>query len=180
MVPYESAGPPGPPGARSPSGEPGPPGTPRPPGSPGTPGTPGEPGPACPAELPAPASHAAHAPHGERTPPSAAGDHDALRPVRGVSARRAVFAVLLAAPRPLALDEIIGRLGTDHGVTLDRPHGTSGRRRLSDMLRYQTRRGRVHRLRRGIYVAVPGALSRSTRWRCEHWAELEARSWEAM
>lgn len=42
-------------------------------------------------------------------------------------------------------------------------------RTISEILRYQTRKGTVRRVSHGVYVFVPGSMSRTTQWRCVKW-----------
>ena len=42
---------------------------------------------------------------------------------------------------------------------------------IADLLGYQVRSGRVMRVRRGVYAAVPSAFSATTKWRCLHWRD---------
>ncbi len=46
---------------------------------------------------------------------------------------------------------------------------------IADLLAYQARVGKVRKVGSATFVALPGSMSRSTRWRCLHWRnELEA------
>lgn len=96
------------------------------------------------------------------TTPPATPDH-----VRSVDLRRAVLGHLLRAGGPVLLHELVEQLAADF------PDGIGDNRltpkRIADVLRYQVRLGRVRRVGRGVYEAVPGAMSRSTAWRCLNW-----------
>ena len=75
--------------------------------------------------------------------------------------RRAIIGVLLDAGGPVGIGEIVARLGQI------RPSGRRlGNKDVSDALRYQARLGRIRRVQRGVYVAIPSAMSASMRWRC--------------
>jgi hypothetical protein len=60
----------------------------------------------------------------------------------------------------------------DRIVLRPTPSGSTGAKRVSDVLRWQMRRGRVVREQRGSYRFVPGSMSTSTAWRCLHWRQL--------
>ncbi|MGA9278912.1 hypothetical protein [Ilumatobacter sp.] len=59
-----------------------------------------------------------------------------------------------------------------HFVIADN-HVATASQRVSNLLGWQLRRGRVRRVARGVYVAIPEAIPRTSRWRIEHWDELE-------
>ncbi len=93
-----------------------------------------------------------------------------LRAIGGLTLRRAVFGMFFEAGRPLSVPEVVAALaasGVKVGEHLAKPEHMV----IADMLAYQVRAGRLRRVRRGIYDVVPGALSRSTRWRCRHWRD---------
>ncbi|HEX6425948.1 MAG TPA: hypothetical protein VFZ79_20820 [Acidimicrobiales bacterium] len=83
--------------------------------------------------------------------------------LRPVDLRRAVLALLLASPGPVPVRRVVDSLVHELG------DGAVTAKQVADMLRYQVRHGRVRRVDRGVYEAVPGALSRSTAWRCVNW-----------
>ena len=83
--------------------------------------------------------------------------------------RRMVLGLLLAAGRPLSVAEItaeVRRCGPD----LVLQSGQRPSKIVADLLRQQTKSGRVHRVGRGIYRI--GTLSRSMTWRIRHWEHL--------
>lgn len=86
-----------------------------------------------------------------------------------VALRRAALAVLIQAGRPVSLHELAMALAADF-------HERPSPQQLSDLMRYQVRRGRVRRVGRGLYAYVPGSLSKSTAWRCVNWRLELARS----
>ena len=46
---------------------------------------------------------------------------------------------------------------------------------IADLLAYQARVGKVHKVGPATFAVVANSMSRSTRWRCLHWRnELEA------
>jgi hypothetical protein len=51
-------------------------------------------------------------------------------------------------------------------------------KRISDVLRYQVRLGRVRRVERGAYEVVPGAMPKATAWRCVNWRREQQRWWQ--
>ncbi|WP_040493080.1 hypothetical protein [Ilumatobacter nonamiensis] len=100
-----------------------------------------------------------------------AADHE--RPtVRNLTLRRAVMRVLLRADGPVRVADIVRALEDDEHFGIADHHVASASQRVSNLLGWQLRRGRVRRVARGIYVAVPDAIPRTTRWRIEHWDEL--------
>ena len=90
-----------------------------------------------------------------------------LREIRNIDLRRAVLGVLLRAGRPMSIEQIVGELRSQ-GVEAS-SSGRSDRKRLGDLLGYQTRLGRVRRVGRGRYEIVADSLSRSARWRSLNW-----------
>jgi hypothetical protein len=70
---------------------------------------------------------------------------------------------LLAAGGPLNVGQLVALLAAELGDVAVDP------KRVSDMLRYQVRIGRVRRVGRGLYEVIPGALSKATAWRCVNW-----------
>ena len=97
------------------------------------------------------------------------------RPVRNIDLRRAVLRVLLRAGRPLRLCDIVTTLEQEEHIAIADAWEATASQRLSNLLGWQVRQGRVRRLARGIYVAVPEAIPRTTRWRIEHWDTLAHR-----
>lgn len=95
--------------------------------------------------------------------------HDlALRPDE-LDRRRAMLGFLLQARRPVTIAQVV-----DHLTATCGPHVVTGKR-VADMLRYQVGLGRVRRVARGTYEAVPGAIPRATAWRCVNWRKEQAR-----
>ena len=91
--------------------------------------------------------------------------------------RRAVLAVLLDAAGPLRLTDIVTALDREHGIDLgvQWQHARQVRsieQRLSDLVRWQVRAGRVRRVARATFVASPTAMSSSTQWRCRNWRRI--------
>ena len=92
---------------------------------------------------------------------------------RPIDVRRVVLGVLLrraasGAIDGLSLGEISAALLSHDGIDLDG-------KRLADLVRWQMRRGRVSRVRRGRYAFVAGSMSPSSVWRCLHWQVLAKR-----
>lgn len=81
--------------------------------------------------------------------------------------RYAVVGTLLRAGRPMTIGELIAALRAAGPV--DEVLGPLTPKRMSDALRAQAAQGRVRRVRRGVYEAVPSAMSRTTRWRYRTW-----------
>jgi hypothetical protein len=84
-----------------------------------------------------------------------------------ISMRRAIVGTLLRAGRPMSITELnaavlVSRSAADTAQLLTP-------KLISDVLRYQIRLGRVRRVRRGVYEAIPAAWSRSTAWRYVNW-----------
>ena len=92
-------------------------------------------------------------------------------PIIGIQLRRAVLGTLLSAGRPLTANEIVGALHA-RGVTTGDWLTKGPSRVIGDLLAYQVRIGRVVKTGPGTFRAVPGSMSRSTRWRCLHWEQL--------
>jgi len=70
---------------------------------------------------------------------------------------------MLTAGGPVSVRRLVAALTDELGP------GIVDHKRVSDMLRYQAGLGRVRRVARGVYEVVPGAMSRSTAWRCMAW-----------
>jgi hypothetical protein len=87
---------------------------------------------------------------------------------RPIDVRRAVLGALIrGADEGLNLGEIRVAL-LSQGIELEG-------KRLADLVRWQMRRGRVIRVRRGRYAFVVGSMSRSSTWRCLHWQDVAQR-----
>jgi hypothetical protein len=98
-----------------------------------------------------------------------------VRQVANVDLRRAVLRVLVRAAGPVELGAIVAHLERVDRIAIAPYRAVSARQKVSDVLSWQVRRGRVRRIRRGVYEIVPSALSRSTRWRIERWELLRER-----
>jgi hypothetical protein len=96
------------------------------------------------------------------------------RAVSNIDLRRAVLGILLRAGEPTTITEIIDALASQ-GVTTNLLLARSPAEVVSDLLRYQTRIGRVRKVARATYLVCPDGFSRSTRWRCLHWREMMLR-----
>ena len=90
-----------------------------------------------------------------------------LRPLAGVMLRYEVCLVLCDAGRPLPIDEIVFRVRRDGFELPERAN-----KAVSDALRWDLRRKRVDRIRRGLYAA--GRVPRSSEFRMRR-AIAEAR-----
>ena len=95
---------------------------------------------------------------------------DQLHP-RPIDVRRAVLGMLMRADEGLSLGEMRAALLSRDGIEVDG-------KRLADLVRWQMRRGRVSRVRRGRYAFIVGSMSRSSAWRCLHWKLVARRRWE--
>jgi hypothetical protein len=95
------------------------------------------------------------------------------RIVRNITLRRAVLRVLLRARAPMCVGDIVRHLEDDDGIAIADAHEATASQRVSNLLGWQVRQGRVRRVARGEYVAVPDVVPRTTRWRIDHWDELE-------
>jgi len=102
--------------------------------------------------------------------------NDRLLPI---DIRRAILAVFMrAGGGPLTIDDVVQRVREEERLDLDALRGVPGRRRVSDVMRYQTRAGRATAVERGRYCVDLREFSESSRWRCLHWrrvAEQRAR-----
>jgi hypothetical protein len=94
-----------------------------------------------------------------------------LRFLSPVDLRRAVLGHLVGAGSPVPLQDVCDTLRPEFGLLADP-------KRVSDVLRYQARLGRVRRVRRGVYEYVPGSVSRATLWRCRNWRSEKERQHE--
>lgn len=94
--------------------------------------------------------------------------------ISGITLRRALLGILLDARRPLTVAEVVTALQTA-GVTTA-PRAKPINMVIADMLAYQTRIGRVVRVRRATYAVVAPSMSKSMRHRCRHWRDRLAES----
>jgi hypothetical protein len=93
-----------------------------------------------------------------------------LRPITGLTLRRAVFGTLFRAGRPMTAVEVVAALhaaGVTTSPMLVKPPALV----IADMLAHQVRAGRVRRTSRGHYAVIAASMSRSTQWRCLHWRD---------
>lgn len=88
---------------------------------------------------------------------------------RNVELRRAVLRILLRANAPMRVAEIVRALEDDDHLFVEAHRAASASQRVSNLLGWQVRQGRVRRVGWGAYVVVPEAIPRTTRWRIEHW-----------
>ncbi len=95
--------------------------------------------------------------------------HRPAAALRLVDLRRAVIGHLLVVGSPVTVGQVVDALADVFG------RDAVGPKRVSDLLRYQVRLGRVRRLDRGVYESVPGALSKATAWRCVNWQREQER-----
>jgi hypothetical protein len=95
------------------------------------------------------------------------------RVIRNIALRRAVLRILLRADAPVSVSEIVRILEDEHDVFVEAHREATASQRISNLLGWQARQGRVRRVRWGTYVAVPDAIPRTTRWRIDHWDELD-------
>jgi hypothetical protein len=84
-----------------------------------------------------------------------------------VDRRRAVLFELLASPVPLSAAEVFARISA-RGYQLEGSHTP---KRVADILRHQTNRGRVVRVSRGRY-RLAADVPRTTRRRIVEWQRL--------
>jgi hypothetical protein len=73
----------------------------------------------------------------------------------------------------MTVDEIVRFLEDVERIAIADHRATSPSQRISNLLGWQVRRGRVRRLSRGVYAAIPGSIPRTTLWRIEHWDDLD-------
>ena len=99
--------------------------------------------------------------------------HADRRPIRNIALRRAVMRVLMRAREPVRVAEIVRRLEEDDHIAISDTREATASQRVSNLLGWQVRRGRVRRVARGKYLVIPDAIPRTTRWRIEHWDELD-------
>ena len=95
-----------------------------------------------------------------------------------LAVRRAVVGTLLRERRPMRVGEIVQE------VLASRPVRWRGKlltgEKVDDVLRYQERLGRVERVGRGLWMAIPSAFSRTGTWRYTRWErqwDLDPPSW---
>lgn len=81
--------------------------------------------------------------------------------------KAAVVGVLLNEGRPMSIAQVRAAVLDVRPIEL--LVGELTPKRLSDALRYYSSRGIVRRVGRGVYVAVPTGLSRTTAWRYRRW-----------
>ncbi len=93
-----------------------------------------------------------------------------LRPISGLTLRRALLGTLLVAGRPLTVGEVVDELHAA-GVTTLPWHAKPVHKVVADMLAHQVRAGRVRRTRRATYAVIASSMSRSTQRRCRRWRE---------
>lgn len=77
--------------------------------------------------------------------------------------RRAILGHLLTARFPVTVADVAAAMTLEFGPEAVTP------KRVADVLRYQVRLGRVRRVDRGVYQAVPEAIPKATAWRCVNW-----------
>jgi len=95
-------------------------------------------------------------------------DPDAWFP-RNIDLRRAVLGVLIRRRGDaVSLHEICAELVERDRLIMRSPVS----KRVSDVLRWQMRRGRVVRMKRGSYRFVPGSMSPASAWRCLNWRRV--------
>ena len=88
--------------------------------------------------------------------------HVPWQPLAGLRLRHAALSALLLAGRPLTVPQILQALSDrGHTVAADYPN-----KALADALAVEVRRGRVVRVRRGLYA--PGTIPHTTAWRLRH------------
>lgn len=80
--------------------------------------------------------------------------------------------VLLRAERPVRVATIVRILEQEDHVAIADHRASNASQRISNVLRWQARNGRVRRVSHGVYEAIPASIPRTTRWRIEHWDEL--------
>jgi hypothetical protein len=87
-----------------------------------------------------------------------------------VLTKSAVIGTLLSSQRAMTIAEIIEAMDSVRPIgEVEQVLGPMTPKRLSDMLRFQTRQGLVRRVSRGCYEVVPERMSRTTRWRYRRW-----------
>jgi hypothetical protein len=102
----------------------------------------------------------------DRIPPPA------KRQVSNIELRRAVMRILIRANGAMLVGEIVRRLEDVDHVDVAAARVATPSQRVSNLLGWQVRRGRVKRISHGLYVAVPESIPRTTLWRIEHWDDL--------
>jgi hypothetical protein len=94
-----------------------------------------------------------------------------LPPSSTLDLRRAILGHLLTARSPVTVAGVVAAVAPAFG-----PEVTA--KRVADVLRYQVRIGRVRRVDRGVYQAVPDAFPKATAWRCVNWRRAAAHAAE--
>ena len=82
--------------------------------------------------------------------------------------KRAVIGTLLRHRRAMSPAEVTEAILARRPFDVN-PEDAMTKRRVAEILRYQTRTGAVVRISRGRYAYNPGSLSKSTIWRCLNW-----------
>lgn len=82
------------------------------------------------------------------------------RHIRGLRLRELLVLILSRHTAPMTVGALVAAVD-DHGFRIE---GRAGKV-VSDQLRYELARGRVHRVGRGLYVA--GTVTRQARWRMQ-------------
>lgn len=95
--------------------------------------------------------------------------------ISGIRLRRAIVGVLLVTRFPMTIEQVDRAMGS-HALSpavsaSARSAGAATVRRaqhkaIAEVLRYQASLGRVRRVQRGLYEAMPDGMSRSMRDRC--------------
>ena len=83
--------------------------------------------------------------------------------LRNIDLRRAVFATLLGATRPLNLDDVVTELEIVQHLDVVGHLRVSPRQRIADLLWWEIERGHVEHEPPGRYRLIEASLSRSVR-----------------
>jgi hypothetical protein len=120
------------------------------------------------ARLPAPDEVDVWGPRGSLGPDEVVRPTGIVR-IYGRAVRQAALAILLDNRSPTSISSILWRLST-RGVEVvgPQPH-----KQLADALRREVAKGRVVRVRRGVYLALP--VPKTTAWRL--WRRWTLRCW---
>ena len=86
--------------------------------------------------------------------------------------RRAILGHLLTARSPITVPDVVAAVSGAFDPEEITP------KRVAEVLRYQVRLGRVRRVDRGVYQAVPEAFPKATAWRCVNWKRAAAHAAE--
>lgn len=89
----------------------------------------------------------------------------------GFFLRRAVMGTLLRAREPMTVTELAATIRDQ--LPPWHAHDERLHVRVAEILRYQTKIGRAERVARGIYRALPDTFAATTRWRYEHWDQID-------